>query len=68
MKYITLESLDVKISAISLGCWQFGDPNWGWGSELNEEKAIKIIQEAFNLGVISLILQRFMAKELQNKY
>jgi aryl-alcohol dehydrogenase-like predicted oxidoreductase len=51
MKYITLESLDVKVSAIGLGCWQFGDPNWGWSSELNEEKAIKIIQEAFNLGV-----------------
>src|SRR5579885_397937 len=51
MKYTTLGYLDVKVSVIGLGCWQFGDPNWGWGKELNEELAIKIIHEAYNLGI-----------------
>ncbi len=51
MRYTKLGSLDIKVSVIGLGCWQFGDPNWGWGTELNEEKAIEIIREAYNLGI-----------------
>jgi len=51
MKYTTLGYLDIKVSVIGLGCWQFGDPNWGWGKEINEEQAIKIINEAYNSGI-----------------
>ncbi len=51
MKYTRLGGLEIKVSVIGLGCWQFGDPNWGWGTELNEEKAIEIIREAYNLGI-----------------
>ncbi len=36
---------------VGLGCWQFGDRSWGYGSEFGERDAAAIIQRALELGV-----------------
>lgn len=51
MKYINLGNTDIKVSVIGLGCWQFGELNWGWGKEIDEDKALAIINEAISLGI-----------------
>ena len=49
MKYVTMGAQ--KVSAIGLGTWQFGEPGWGWGSELAHEEAIRIVHRALELGI-----------------
>ena len=49
MKYLSMGSQ--KVSAIGLGTWQFGEVGWGWGSELDNEEAQRIVQRALELGV-----------------
>jgi aryl-alcohol dehydrogenase-like predicted oxidoreductase len=41
----------VKLSAIGLGCWQFGSREWGYGTEYAEREAIAITLRALDLGV-----------------
>ncbi|KAL6042349.1 Aldo/keto reductase [Balamuthia mandrillaris] len=54
MEYRELGVSGLKVSVLTLGCWQFsgsGDTNWGSGYD--EETAIKTIQAALDLGVNS---------------
>ena len=39
------------MSAIGLGCWQFGSMEWGYGKEYLETEAIEIVHRALDLGV-----------------
>ena len=49
MKYVRMGSR--KVSAIGLGAWQFGEPGWAWGRELNYEEALDIVHRALELGI-----------------
>src|ERR1700747_1224062 len=40
-----------RMSAIGLGCWQFGSMEWGYGKEYLEKDAIDIVHRALDLGV-----------------
>lgn len=51
MKYTSLGTSDLKVSAIGLGGWQFGSKGWGYGSDFHRNDAIAIIQCALDLGV-----------------
>jgi len=51
LKYERLGRTNIKVSKIGLGTWQFGSSYWGWGKELNEDGAIKIIRRAIELGI-----------------
>lgn len=48
MKYV--ESNGARVSAIGVGCWQFGSADWGYGREY-EPTAIAIVRRALDLGV-----------------
>jgi aryl-alcohol dehydrogenase-like predicted oxidoreductase len=39
------------MSAIGLGCWQFGSMEWGYGKDYLEKDAIEIVHRALDLGV-----------------
>ena len=39
------------VSVIGLGTWQFGEPGWGWGSELDQQEASRIVKRALELWV-----------------
>jgi len=41
----------IKLSAIGLGCWQFGSREWGYGNEYAEGEAVAITQRALDLGI-----------------
>ncbi|MBV8160386.1 MAG: aldo/keto reductase [Acidimicrobiia bacterium] len=45
---------EMKMSAIGLGCWQFGSMEWGYGKEYLEKDAIEIVHRALDLGVTLL--------------
>ncbi len=49
MRYAKLGPRDVSV--IGLGTWQFGEPGWGWGSELDQQEASRIVKRALELGV-----------------
>ena len=49
MKYVSMGSQ--KVSAIGLGTWQYGEPGWGWGKELEHSDALRIIHRALELGI-----------------
>lgn len=49
MKYV--EAQGVRMSAIGLGCWQFGSKDWGYGKEYGETTAIDLVHTALDLGV-----------------
>ena len=49
MKYVSIG--DRKASAVGLGTWQFGEPGWGWGTELKHEEALRIVHRALELGI-----------------
>jgi len=51
VKFTTLGSSNLKISAIGLGTWQFGTPGWGYGKDFQRTNAIEIVQHALDLGV-----------------
>ena len=48
MKYV--EIAGVRLSAIGVGCWQFGSSDWGYGREY-EKTAIDIVNRALDRGV-----------------
>ncbi|MBM3658788.1 MAG: aldo/keto reductase [Actinobacteria bacterium] len=49
MKYV--EAGGVRVSAIGVGCWQFGSKDWGYGKEYGETTAVDIVHTALDLGV-----------------
>ncbi len=49
MKYVMMGSQ--RVSVIGLGTWQFGEPGWGWGRELDYEGALRIVHRALELGI-----------------
>jgi aryl-alcohol dehydrogenase-like predicted oxidoreductase len=44
----------VRVSAIGLGCWQFGSREWGYGDWYAQHEAGAIVQRALDLGVTLL--------------
>jgi aryl-alcohol dehydrogenase-like predicted oxidoreductase len=44
----------VKLSAIGVGCWQFGSREWGYGDEYASGEALAIVHRALDLGVTLL--------------
>ena len=40
-----------RISAIGLGCWQFGSKDWGYGNRYAQETAVQLVHTALDLGV-----------------
>jgi len=49
MRYV--EAGGVRVSAIGVGCWQFGSKDWGYGKEYGERTALDIVNTALDLGV-----------------
>lgn len=49
MKYV--EAGGARVSAIGLGCWQFGSKDWGYGREYAEGTAVELVRHALDLGV-----------------
>jgi aryl-alcohol dehydrogenase-like predicted oxidoreductase len=49
-----VEACGLRMSVIGLGAWQFGSPEWGWGSRFGPAEALAVVERARALG-ISLI-------------
>lgn len=49
MKYVSLAGR--QVSAIGLGTWQFGSPEWGWGRDFGPADARSIVHRALDLGI-----------------
>ena len=49
MKFVS--AAGVRVSAIGVGCWQFGSREWGYGKNYAGSEAGKIINRALDLGV-----------------
>ena len=49
MKYV--EASSARVSAIGLGCWQFGSRDWGYGREYADKTAMELVHTALDLGV-----------------
>src|SRR3954452_18101728 len=49
MRYVDVG--DVHLSAIGVGCWQFGSREWAYGKDYADTTAIDIVQRALDLGV-----------------
>ena len=49
MKYV--DAGGAHVSAIGLGCWQFGSKDWGYGRQYAQETAIELVHCALDLGV-----------------
>src|SRR5258708_65849 len=49
MKYC--EAAGLQLSAVGLGCWQFGSHDWGYGKRYGETTAVEIVHRALDLGV-----------------
>jgi aryl-alcohol dehydrogenase-like predicted oxidoreductase len=50
----TVQINGVEVSAIGLGCWQFGSKEWGYGDWYAENEAASIVHRALDLGVTLL--------------
>jgi aryl-alcohol dehydrogenase-like predicted oxidoreductase len=46
-----VEVAGIKLSAIGVGCWQFGSREWGYGDEYADREALAIVHRALDLGV-----------------
>jgi len=46
-----VEAGGARVSAIGLGCWQFGSREWGYGGEYANREAGKIVGRALELGI-----------------
>ncbi|MFC5649967.1 aldo/keto reductase [Paenibacillus solisilvae] len=53
MEYVRLGKSGLKVSRISLGCWNFGSPTprWGKAGKVTSEDSIRIIDAAIDMGV-----------------
>ncbi|MGH7643627.1 MAG: aldo/keto reductase [Candidatus Dormibacteria bacterium] len=49
MRYIDLDGR--RLSVVGLGCWQFGEKQWGYGTEYTQSDSLAVIQRALELGV-----------------
>jgi aryl-alcohol dehydrogenase-like predicted oxidoreductase len=49
MKYVEVGGR--RLSAIGLGCWQFGSRDWGYGKQYGDVTAIELVHTALDLGV-----------------
>jgi aryl-alcohol dehydrogenase-like predicted oxidoreductase len=49
MRYV--EAAGLRVSAIGLGCWQFGSHDWGYGNAYGETTAVELVHRALDLGV-----------------
>ena len=49
MRYV--EANGVRVSAIGLGCWQFGSKDWGYGKDYANTTAVELVHAALDLGV-----------------
>jgi aryl-alcohol dehydrogenase-like predicted oxidoreductase len=49
MKYVN--AAGTRVSAIGLGCWQFGSKDWGYGREYAQGTAVELVRNALDLGV-----------------
>ncbi|MGA7174068.1 MAG: aldo/keto reductase [Candidatus Dormiibacterota bacterium] len=49
MRYLELDGR--RLSVVGLGCWQFGEKLWGYGSEYSQAESLAVIQRALELGV-----------------
>ena len=49
MRYV--EAAGLRVSAIGLGCWQFGSHDWGYGNVYGETTAVELVHRALDLGV-----------------
>ncbi len=49
MKFVEVE--DSRISAIGLGCWQFGSKDWGYSFDYARQTAVELVHTALDLGV-----------------
>ena len=49
MKHV--EAAGVRVSAIGLGCWQFGSRDWGYGKAYGDVTAVELVHTALDLGV-----------------
>lgn len=49
MRYV--EANGVRVSAIGLGCWQFGSRDWGYGKDYANTTAVELVHAALDLGV-----------------
>ncbi len=49
MKHVDVAG--VRVSAIGLGCWQFGSRDWGYGKTYGDVTAIELVHTALDLGV-----------------
>jgi aryl-alcohol dehydrogenase-like predicted oxidoreductase len=46
-----LEACGLRVSAIGLGAWQFGSPEWGWGAQFGPAEALAVVGRARALGI-----------------
>ena len=49
MRYV--EACGLRVSVIGLGTWQFGSPEWGWGTQFGPAEALAVVDRARALGV-----------------
>ncbi len=49
MKFVDVTG--VRVSAIGLGCWQFGSKDWGYGDHYAQDTAVGIVRTALDLGI-----------------
>ncbi len=49
MRYLDLDGR--RLSVLGLGCWQFGEKLWGYGTEYSQADSLAVIQRALELGV-----------------
>jgi aryl-alcohol dehydrogenase-like predicted oxidoreductase len=49
MRYVEAQGL--RTSVIGLGAWQFGSPDWGWGTGFGPAEARAIVDRARQLGI-----------------
>ncbi|MEP6625841.1 MAG: aldo/keto reductase, partial [Acidimicrobiia bacterium] len=49
MKFVEVEGS--RISAIGLGCWQFGSKDWGYSIDYARQTAVELVHTALDLGV-----------------
>lgn len=49
MKYLDVSG--AHVSAIGVGCWQFGSKDWGYGDQYAHKTALEIVHAALDLGV-----------------
>jgi aryl-alcohol dehydrogenase-like predicted oxidoreductase len=49
MKFVDVGG--TRVSAIGLGCWQFGSKDWGYGNQYAQDVAVELVHTALDLGV-----------------